>query len=119
MPSDLNAILKLEVPVIVLLGQRQHTLSEITALAPGAIIELPKGADDELELLVNNKVVGLGRAVKVGENFGVRLTFVGDIKSRVQAMGAAEPAAAPTEPAANDAEALAEQMLAGQMGQAA
>jgi hypothetical protein len=36
---------------------------------------------------VNNKVIGAGSAVKVGENFGVRVTNVGDVATRVQAMG--------------------------------
>jgi flagellar motor switch protein FliN/FliY len=128
-PSDLKAILQLEVPVIVLLGQRPMPLSEVVGLVPGQIVELPKQADEELELLVNNKVVGVGKAVKVGENFGIRLTFVGDVASRVRALAkqaqeaaaaaAAAQAQGTTDPASADADALAEQMLAGQMGQAA
>jgi flagellar motor switch protein FliN len=125
-PSDLAAILKLEVPVIVLLGTRPMRLEDVTALVPGAIVELPKQSDEELELLVNNKVIGVGKAVKVGENFGIRLTFVGDVQSRIVAMGEAAPAGPSAEtgaePAGNaqaDADALAEQMLAGQLGQAA
>ena len=31
--------------------------------------------------------IGLGMAVKVGENFGIRLTQVGDTRQLVQAMG--------------------------------
>ena len=57
------------------------------SLAPGAIIELPKPAEDELEVLVNNKTVGTGLAVKVGENFGVRVAFIGDLKQRILALG--------------------------------
>ena len=87
MPANLGAILKLEVPLIVLLGQRQMSVQDVMNLAPGMIIELPKQADEELELLVNNKVIGVGRAVKVGENFGVRVSFVGDIRRRIIAMG--------------------------------
>jgi predicted RecA/RadA family phage recombinase len=36
---------------------------------------------------VNNTRIGAGRAVKVGENFGVRLTQIGAVKDRVVAMG--------------------------------
>ena len=87
MPADVTAILKLEVPLIVRLGERQMTLAQVISLVPGVIIELPKSAEEELELLVNNKRLGLGTAVKVGENFGIRITQIGDIKSRVEAMG--------------------------------
>lgn len=98
MASDLDTILKLEVPVIVVLGERTLPLHDVVGLAPGAIIELPKPADAELELRVNNKPVGIGRAVKVGENFGIRLSFVGNLKDRVMAMGAQAAGAPGVEP---------------------
>jgi flagellar motor switch protein FliN/FliY len=88
MPADLGAILNLEVPLIVVLGERRMRVSEVMGLAAGAIIELPKKADEELSLLVNNKAIGTGLAVKVGENFGLRITYVGDLKERIDAMGA-------------------------------
>lgn len=90
MPSDLKSLLKLDVPVIVLLGTKRLSVKEVTSLMTGAIIELPKRADDELELMVNNKVVGTGSAVKVGENFGIRITFIGDVRARVAALGGAD-----------------------------
>lgn len=95
MASDLSAILRLEVPVIVRLGERMMTMTEVLALVPGAIIELPKNAEDELDLLVNNKQIGTGTAVKVVENFGLRITYLGDLKQRIQALGAIAEAPAP------------------------
>jgi flagellar motor switch protein FliN/FliY len=83
----LQQVMRLEVPVVVRLGQRRLSVSEVKILAPGSIIELTKKADSELDLMVNNKEVGCGLAVKVGENFGLRLTFVGDVRSRIEAMG--------------------------------
>ncbi len=77
MNAGLDSILNLEVPVIVRLGERTMTLRDVMALVPGSIIEIPKLADDELDLLINNERVGVGTAVKVGENFGLRLTAVG------------------------------------------
>jgi flagellar motor switch protein FliN/FliY len=94
MPGHVASILKLDVPVIVVLGARELRLREVTALVPGAIIELAKAADEELELMVNNKVIATGRAVKVGENFGIRVAFVGDVLTRVHALGGATPSAA-------------------------
>jgi flagellar motor switch protein FliN len=87
MPARLDSILKLEVPVIVVIGSRDMAVKEVMNLAPGAILELPKLADEELEVLVNNKPVGLGTAVKVGENFGIRMTYVGDLRHRINALG--------------------------------
>ena len=111
MPADASTILKLDVPVIVVLGQRAISLREVLGFAPGCIVEIPKDAESELDLCVNNKPIGSGKAVKVGENFGLRLTYVGDLKSRVIAI--AEPAPEPP-PSNTDADAMAEAMLAGQ-----
>jgi flagellar motor switch protein FliN/FliY len=117
MAADLRSILKLEVPVIVLIGDRSMSMKDVINLAPGAIIELPKQADDELNVLVNNKPIGFGRAVKVGENFGVRITYVGDVARRIRAMGDAAAAVDESEATGEEessAVALAEQLIAGQ-----
>jgi flagellar motor switch protein FliN/FliY len=89
MPADLKSILNLEVPLIVVIAQRDMAMREVINLAPGAILELPKAADEDLEMMVNNRPIGAGRAVKVGENFGVRVTFVGDLQQRIEALGGA------------------------------
>ncbi len=87
MPADIDAILKIEVPLIVQVGGQRMTVREVMNLAPGAIIELPKNADDELDVLVKNRPIGLGQAVKVGENFGVRITSIGGVEQRIAALG--------------------------------
>lgn len=76
-------IRQLEVPVIVRLGEKDMTMKEVLGMVPGAILELPRSADSELELVVNNKVIGCGIAVKIGENFGIRVTYLGDMANRV------------------------------------
>ena len=87
MPTDLETILKLSVPVIVQVGERYIPLDDVLALAPGAILEMNKSAESELELLVNNKAIGTGTAVKVGENFGVRISSIESPRELVEAMG--------------------------------
>lgn len=87
MGQELGRILRLEVPIVVQIGRRTMSLDTVMALAPGAIVELPKGSEEELELLVNNKAIGSGIAVKVGENFGIKISYLGDVKSRITALG--------------------------------
>jgi flagellar motor switch protein FliN/FliY len=87
MSTDINRSLGLEVPLIVQIAERRMPLSEVTALTHGSIIELPKQIEEELDVLVNNSRIGSGRAVKVGENFGVRMTQVGALIERVAALG--------------------------------
>lgn len=97
MAAEIDRILRLEVPIIVEIGNRRLDAEAVVAWTPGAIIELPKAADEELELKVNNKAIGAGVAVKVGENFGLRISFIGDLRTRIEALGggaAVEPPAA-------------------------
>ncbi len=85
-PAELKRILRLEVPVIVKLAERRLLLSEVMRLGTGAIIEFFKSNDEPLELLINNKVIGLGETVKVGENFGLRITQIGDLKQVIRSL---------------------------------
>lgn len=111
MRPEIDAILKLEVPIIVLIGEHDLPVDHVLSLTPGSIIELPKGSDEELELLVNNKPIGVGQAVKVGENFGIKITAIGDARARLEAMKASPADDGPSD---DEAEAMADQMLAGQ-----
>ena len=85
--GEIARILKLEVPVIVKLAERKLSMSEVMRLGIGAIIEFSKSSDEQLELLINNKAIALGETVKVGENFGLRVTQIGDVKAVVRALG--------------------------------
>ncbi len=89
MIPELRRLLSIEVPMIVRLGQRRMPVAEVMRLAVGAIVEFGKSADDDLELLVNNKLVGMGNAVKVGENFGIKITKIGPIKETIKKLGGA------------------------------
>lgn len=84
---ELERILRLEVPVIVKLAERKLALSEVMRLGAGAIIEFFKRSDEPLELLINNTPIAVGEAVKVGENFGLKITQIGDVKDLIQSLG--------------------------------
>jgi len=84
--AELSRILRLEVPIIVKLAERKLSINEVMRLGAGAIIEFLKSSEEPLQLLVNNKAIGLGEAVKVGENFGLRITQIGDVRQIVAAI---------------------------------
>lgn len=83
---ELQRILRLHVPVIVKLAERKLSLSEVMRLGNGAIIEFFKSSDEPLDLLINNKVIATGETVKIGENFGLRITNIGDVKQVIRSM---------------------------------
>ncbi len=83
-------ILQIKVPLMVVLAQRKMSVREILNICIGSIIEFDKPSDEELELLVNNRSIAFGHAVKVGENFGLRVMRIHDLRSRIDAMRSAE-----------------------------
>src|SRR5687768_5902785 len=85
--TELRRIMRLQVPVIVKLAERKLTLAEVMRLGPGAIIEFMKASDEPLELLINNKPIGVGDAVKVGENFGLKINQIGDVRDVIRSLG--------------------------------
>ncbi len=85
--DEVRRILTLQVPVIVKLAERRLPVAEVLRLGVGSIIEFVKRSDEPLDLLVNNRPVAVGEAVKVGENFGLRVRHVGDPRDVVAALG--------------------------------
>ncbi len=86
-PVELRRILQLEVPVIVQLADRYMDMADVLALNVGSVIEFDRKFDAELELVVSDRQIGLGHAVKVGENFGLRITRIGTIYNTIRALG--------------------------------
>lgn len=87
-PTDplIRRVLDLNVPVAVRLAQGSESLGHILGWTVGSIIKFDKPADAELDLIVNNVRVGWGHAVKVGENFGLRVRSIQSRRQRVDAL---------------------------------
>lgn len=118
MTPEVKAILRLRVPVIVRLGQKDMQLEDVMALGPGTIIELPKLADEELDILVNNIAIGTGKAVKIGENFGLRVMDIRDPHERIIALAGGVTHVQPKKAedagvSKEEAESMADEILAG------
>ncbi|MFK7759262.1 MAG: FliM/FliN family flagellar motor switch protein [Phycisphaerales bacterium] len=92
MDSKVQSILRIEVPLVVILGERNQDMQSVRQWVPGSIIELPINAEEDLQVCVNNRPIAKGSAVKLGENFGIRLTTTLGMIERIQALGAEEPA---------------------------
>lgn len=88
LPHDVSRLLRLRVPVIVQLARRRMPIGEVRSLSLGSILEFERSVEDPLDLTINNQLVGHGTCVKVGENFGLRVTDVCDPAQRVRSMGA-------------------------------
>lgn len=80
-------LLRIRVPVIAQLAERKMPIRDIRKLSAGAIIEFDIDVSEKLSLMINNRVVARGEAVRVGERFGLRLSEVGDRATRMRSMG--------------------------------
>ncbi|MEO0511328.1 MAG: FliM/FliN family flagellar motor C-terminal domain-containing protein [Planctomycetota bacterium] len=99
----------LHVPLIVRLGHKRLSLGQVFGLTTGAILELRSRPEAPLEIFVGGARLGFGRAVKVGENYGVEILSVGS-EADVRAVINSE---VPSED--QSAEAAAEALLDGQV----
>ncbi len=86
---ELKRILTLSVPVIVELAHQEMPVRKILDFKLGSIIEFDKAFDADLALVVGNRCIGMGQAVKVGENFGLRITRIGKVGDTIRALGGA------------------------------
>lgn len=83
---SLDRVLNIEVPVIVVLAERPMRFRDVLSLTAGSILEFEKPADSDLVLMINNKCIGTGKAVKVGENFGLTIRGIESPETRIAAM---------------------------------
>jgi flagellar motor switch protein FliN/FliY len=69
-----QTLLRIEVPVCVTLASQRKSIQDITELTPGAIIKFDKTCDEPLHLVVGDRAIATGEAVKVGDKFGIRIS---------------------------------------------
>ncbi len=72
----LERVLNVELPVIVVLAEKQMTLEEVLALDRDAVISFQKLSVEPLEFHVNDRLLGTGKAIKVEDKFGIYMETV-------------------------------------------
>ena len=85
--EKLQRLVKIKIPLIVCLAEKHMSLDAIINLAEGSIIQFEKTAESMLELMVNNRVIGFGEAVKIGENFGLQVKQICDPRTTIERLG--------------------------------
>lgn len=85
--ADVTRLLGLSLTARVVLAEREMPVDSILSIRPGTIIEFDVPFDSELLLYAGNRVVGRGQAVKVGEKFGLRVTKINTVQSRIHSLG--------------------------------
>jgi flagellar motor switch protein FliN/FliY len=81
---NLNVILDVAVTLSLEVGRARMAVRELLQLAPGAIVELDRGASEPLDVLVNGVRIARGEVVVVNDKFGIRLTDVVSATERME-----------------------------------
>ena len=74
--TSMRVLYDVEMALTVELGRTRLPLREVLDLAPGAVLELDRGAGAPADLLVNGRLIARGEVVVVDENYGVRITQI-------------------------------------------
>jgi len=86
-PENLDRILSMKVPIIVRIAKKKMKVGEVMKLNIGTVIQFDQDAYQYIDLMVNNETIGLGQPVKIGENFGLKITQLGDITDTIKSLG--------------------------------
>jgi len=86
-PEKLAAVLDIPLRVSVELGRARILVQDLLKLTKGSVLELNKLAGENLEVLVNEKVVAKGEVIVVNEKFGIRLTDIVSHDQRIRELG--------------------------------
>lgn len=73
---NMELLLDVQMNVSVELGRTKKYIKEILEMGEGSIIELDKQAGENVDVLVNGKLIARGEVVVIDENFGVRITEI-------------------------------------------
>ena len=84
--ARVERILPLNVSVYVTVAERKMPIEGIVGVSAGTIIEFGVPFDADLSVRVGDQTIGYGQAVKVGENFGLRITRIASQKQRRDAL---------------------------------
>jgi flagellar motor switch protein FliN/FliY len=72
--SRIEAVLDVDLPLVVRFGRATMPLRALAVLGPGSVIDMGRSPDEPVELLVGERLIARGEVVIVGGNYGVRIT---------------------------------------------
>ena len=74
--THLEALLNVKVEITAVLGTATMPISQILKLGRGAVVELNRGVEEDIEIHANNRPVAQGEVVVVDGTLGVNLTKI-------------------------------------------
>jgi flagellar motor switch protein FliN/FliY len=80
---DLSILHDVDVQLEVRLGRTDFKVRELLQLGPGSTVSLDQNLDQDVEILLNGKVIALGAIVAVNDHFAVQVTRTVEAGGRI------------------------------------
>ncbi len=84
---NLEFLLDIKLHVTFEVGRAKMLISDLLTLGQGSVIELHRLVGDDLDLLVNGRLVARGEVVVVNEKFGCKINEIVAPEQRIKFMG--------------------------------
>jgi len=81
---NLDFLLDIKLDVTFEVGRSKMLISDLLSLGQGSVIELHRLVGDELDLMVNGKLIAKGEVIVVNEKFGCKITEIVSPEDRVK-----------------------------------
>ncbi|MCL4104559.1 UNVERIFIED_CONTAM: hypothetical protein GTU68_047521 [Idotea baltica] len=81
---NLDALMDVQVTLSVEIGRCKMPIKQLISLNQGAVVELDRGVNEPLDLLVNGTLIARGEVVVVEGQFGLRLIDVVSASERLK-----------------------------------
>jgi flagellar motor switch protein FliN/FliY len=85
-PHPLDLVMEVELPVSVSFGRAELPLRDVLKLTTGSIVELNRGLNDPVEIIVNNCTIARGEVVVIDGNYGVRIQSIVSRDKRMETL---------------------------------
>jgi flagellar motor switch protein FliN/FliY len=86
-PNDtLDAVLDMELPLVVRFARTVMSLKTLSGLGPGSIVDMERSPDEPVQMLIGDRVIARGEVVVVSGHYGVRVTDLVSSAERARAL---------------------------------
>jgi len=82
----MDLLLEVDLPVSISFGRTRLPMKDILKLTTGSIVELNRGVNDPVEVLVNRCLIARGEVVVVDGNYGVRIQEIASRQDRLRSL---------------------------------
>lgn len=74
--ENIPLLLDVKMRLSVVLGNSRRPIREVLDLGKGSVVELDRFAGDDVDVYINDQIVGKGQIVAIDDEYGVKITRI-------------------------------------------